>query len=86
MAEFRPRLNAAAILAVGAAFNFHAGHVKQAPRWMMKSGLEWLFRLSVEPKRLWRRYITGNPRFVLLVMGQLLRRRTASGLERTEDG
>jgi N-acetylglucosaminyldiphosphoundecaprenol N-acetyl-beta-D-mannosaminyltransferase len=73
VAEFRPRLNCAAILAVGAAFNFHAGHVRQAPRWMMKSGLEWLFRLMMEPKRLWRRYVIGNPRFVLLVIGQFYR-------------
>ncbi len=73
VAEFRPRLNAAVILAVGAAFNFHAGYVSQAPRWMMKIGLEWLFRLSVEPKRLWRRYLIGNLRFISLVIGQLLR-------------
>jgi len=75
VAEFRPRLNAAAILAVGAAFNFHAGHVLQAPRWMMKSGLEWLFRLGAEPKRLWRRYIIGNPRFICLVFGQFMHRK-----------
>ncbi|MDD3276571.1 MAG: WecB/TagA/CpsF family glycosyltransferase [Kiritimatiellales bacterium] len=73
VAEFRPRLNAAAILAVGAAFNFHAGHVLQAPRWMMKSGLEWLFRLGAEPKRLWRRYLIGNPRFILLTWRQICR-------------
>ncbi len=75
VAEFRPRLNAAAILAVGAAFNFHAGHVTQAPRWMMKSGLEWLFRLCVEPRRLWRRYIIGNPRFVCQTLKQWIRAR-----------
>jgi N-acetylglucosaminyldiphosphoundecaprenol N-acetyl-beta-D-mannosaminyltransferase len=74
VAEFRPRLNCAAILAVGAAFNFHAGHVVQAPRWMMRSGLEWLFRLGAEPKRLWRRYLIGIPRFIGLVAGQLLYR------------
>jgi N-acetylglucosaminyldiphosphoundecaprenol N-acetyl-beta-D-mannosaminyltransferase len=73
VAEFRPRLDCAAILAVGAAFNFHAGHVRQAPRWMMKSGLEWLFRLLVEPKRLWRRYIIGNPRFVFQTLKQWIR-------------
>ena len=73
VAEFRPRLNCAAILAVGAAFNFHAGHVRQAPRWMMKSGLEWLFRLWVEPKRLWRRYIIGNPRFIFQTFKQVIR-------------
>jgi N-acetylglucosaminyldiphosphoundecaprenol N-acetyl-beta-D-mannosaminyltransferase len=76
VAEFRPRLHCAAILAVGAAFNFHAGHVKQAPRWMMKSGLEWVFRLCSEPKRLWRRYIIGNPRFLMLTWRQFLSRET----------
>ena len=50
VAKFQPKLNANALLAVGAAFNFHAGEVKQAPRWMMKCSLEWLFRLWVEPK------------------------------------
>lgn len=75
VAEFRPRLHCAAILAVGAAFNFHSGHVRQAPRWMMHSGLEWLFRLCIEPRRLWRRYLIGNVRFVLLAAGQLLRSR-----------
>jgi len=76
VAEFRLRLEAAAILAVGAAFNFHAGHVRQAPRWMMKNGLEWLFRLWVEPKRLWRRYIIGNPRFVFQTFKQVIRARS----------
>ncbi|MFA5688384.1 MAG: WecB/TagA/CpsF family glycosyltransferase [Kiritimatiellales bacterium] len=73
VAEFQPELNAAAVIAVGAAFNFHAGEIPQAPRWMMRSGLEWLFRLGAEPKRLWRRYLIGNPRFILLVGGKLLR-------------
>jgi N-acetylglucosaminyldiphosphoundecaprenol N-acetyl-beta-D-mannosaminyltransferase len=57
---------------VGAAFNFHAGHVRQAPRWMMRSGLEWLFRLMMEPKRLWRRYVIGNPRFLMQTCKQWL--------------
>lgn len=67
MARFRPRIEAPAMIAVGAAFNFHAGHVRQAPRWMMRCGLEWLFRLAMEPCRLWRRYLLGIPRFVWLV-------------------
>ena len=70
VSEFRPRLDAAALLAVGAAFNFHAGHIRQAPRWMMRSGLEWLFRLCLEPRRLWRRYIIGNPRFIIQTLRQ----------------
>jgi len=70
MANFRQRLEAPVLIAVGAAFNFHAGHVRQAPRWMMRCGLEWFFRLCMEPRRLWRRYLIGIPRFVWLVLRQ----------------
>jgi N-acetylglucosaminyldiphosphoundecaprenol N-acetyl-beta-D-mannosaminyltransferase len=75
MADHRPRLTAAALLGVGAAFDFHTGRVRQAPRWMMGAGLEWLFRLIQEPRRLWRRYLVYNPRFVFHVILQLLRLR-----------
>ncbi len=68
------RINAV-MLGVGAAFDFLAGTKPQAPRWMQRSGLEWLFRLSTEPKRLWRRYLQQNPRFVVLAIAQLLRAR-----------
>jgi N-acetylglucosaminyldiphosphoundecaprenol N-acetyl-beta-D-mannosaminyltransferase len=54
------------LLGVGAAFDFHSGCVRQAPRWMMRAGLEWLFRLTQEPRRLWRRYLILNPWFVWL--------------------
>lgn len=60
------------VLAVGAAFDFIAGTKPQAPKWMQSSGLEWLFRLSTEPKRLWRRYLLGNPAFLLLLTAELL--------------
>ncbi len=70
--EFRPLLDVPVLIAVGAAFNFHAGVVRQAPRWMMRFGLEWLFRLVMEPRRLWRRYLLGNPRFLLLLLHQWL--------------
>lgn len=60
-------------LGVGAAFDFHSGRVRQAPKWMQDRGLEWLFRLAVEPRRLFRRYATQNPRFVALAGAQLLR-------------
>lgn len=73
MARFRPMLSAPALIAVGAAFDFHAGRVRQAPRWMQRSGLEWFFRLTQDPRRLWKRYLVGNPRFVYLVARQLLR-------------
>lgn len=72
VARFRPLLEAPVLLAVGAAFDFHAGRVRQAPRWMQRSGLEWLFRLTQDPRRLWKRYVVGNPRFVYLVLRQLL--------------
>lgn len=58
-------------LGVGAAFDFHAGKVKQAPAWMQDRGLEWLFRLAVEPRRLWKRYLYNNPRFAVLAAMQL---------------
>jgi N-acetylglucosaminyldiphosphoundecaprenol N-acetyl-beta-D-mannosaminyltransferase len=51
-------------VAVGAAFDFISGHKRQAPAWMGRAGLEWLFRLGAEPRRLWRRYLLGNAQFV----------------------
>ena len=59
------------MLGVGAAFDFYAGNVKEAPEWMGNLGLEWLFRFKQEPRRLWRRYLILNPRFVLLALMQL---------------
>ncbi|HVW19534.1 MAG TPA: WecB/TagA/CpsF family glycosyltransferase [Solirubrobacteraceae bacterium] len=64
MARMRDRLDAPVLVGVGAAFDFHAGLVAQAPPWMQRIGLEWLFRLSREPRRLWRRYARYNPLFV----------------------
>jgi N-acetylglucosaminyldiphosphoundecaprenol N-acetyl-beta-D-mannosaminyltransferase len=64
MERMRPRLAAPLLVGVGAAFDFHAGLVSQAPPWMQRSGLEWLYRLSREPRRLWRRYARYNPLFV----------------------
>ena len=75
MADMRPLLKAPVRVAVGAAFPFHAGKVPQAPRWMQRACLEWLYRLCAEPRRLWRRYLVGNPRFLLLVLRQILTRR-----------
>jgi N-acetylglucosaminyldiphosphoundecaprenol N-acetyl-beta-D-mannosaminyltransferase len=62
----------AVMLGVGAAFDFHTGRVRQAPGWMQVAGLEWLFRLLMDPKRLWKRYARHNPRFVALFLLQLL--------------
>jgi N-acetylglucosaminyldiphosphoundecaprenol N-acetyl-beta-D-mannosaminyltransferase len=71
MASHRDRLPVV-LIGVGAAFDFVAGTKAQAPRWMRRSGLEWLFRLADEPRRLWRRYLYNNPRFVLLFLRQLI--------------
>jgi N-acetylglucosaminyldiphosphoundecaprenol N-acetyl-beta-D-mannosaminyltransferase len=75
MHEMRPLLAAPLMVGVGAAFDFHAGIVSQAPSWMQRNGLEWIYRLSREPKRLWRRYLTQNPRFVVGFVRQYLRER-----------
>ena len=72
MAEHLGRIQVPVMLGVGAAFDFHAGLKTQAPRWMQRSGLEWLFRLASEPKRLWKRYLVNNPLFVWLVLLQIL--------------
>lgn len=72
MADQRGRIPAV-MLGVGAAFDFLSGAKPQAPRWMMRAGLEWLFRLITEPRRLWARYLKQNPRFVMRFTAQLLR-------------
>lgn len=71
MADHRGRVKSV-MVGVGAAFDFFAGSKPQAPRWMMPLGLEWLFRLVTEPRRLWKRYLKHNPRFVLFFTLQLL--------------
>ena len=62
----------AVMLGVGAAFDFHAGVKPQAPAWMQKTGLEWLFRLLTEPRRLWKRYLQHNPRFIALAIADIV--------------
>lgn len=71
MAEYLDELDVTLMVGVGAAFDFHSGRVKQAPRWMQRSGLEWFYRLCQEPGRLWRRYFRNNPLFVARVVLQL---------------
>jgi N-acetylglucosaminyldiphosphoundecaprenol N-acetyl-beta-D-mannosaminyltransferase len=73
MARMRGRLDAPVLVGVGAAFDFHAGLVPQAPDALQRLGLEWAFRLVQEPRRLWRRYLRYNPRFVLGFLRQYLR-------------
>ncbi len=71
MAEHRGKVSVV-MIGVGAAFDFHAGLKPQAPAWIQKIGLEWLFRLITEPRRLWKRYLYHNPRFVALAIADLL--------------
>lgn len=75
VAAHRDRLEAPALLAVGAAFDFHAGRKKRAPRWMQRTGTEWLFRLLSEPRRLAGRYTKTNLAFIRLVLGERSRAR-----------
>lgn len=70
MAEYLQKLDVTLMFGVGAAFDFHAGKVRQAPRWMQRAGLEWLFRLCSEPRRLWKRYLKNNPLFLLRIFWQ----------------
>lgn len=72
MAAHRPEITTPVMIGVGAAFDFHAGVKPQAPLWMQRSGLEWLFRLLTEPKRLWKRYFYIIPSFTILVLLQIL--------------
>jgi N-acetylglucosaminyldiphosphoundecaprenol N-acetyl-beta-D-mannosaminyltransferase len=73
MFEHRRAFPGITMIGVGAAFDFHAGHMRQAPRWMQRLGLEWFFRLGAEPRRLWRRYLLVTPRFLPLWLIQRLK-------------
>ena len=83
MHEHRDRLPLVQ-LGVGAAFDFLAGTKRQAPAILQRAGLEWLFRLATEPRRLWRRYLRHNPRFVVLFGAQVVRARLG-GRRRSQD-
>ena len=75
MAQYWQKLGATLFFGVGAAFDFHAGRMRQAPLWMRRHGLEWLFRLCCDPARLWKRYLKNNPLFILRAFCQLTRLR-----------
>ena len=64
------KLNAGHICCIGAVFDFYAGSVKRAPKWMINLGLEWLYRLLKEPKRMWKRYLIGNSKFILYILNR----------------
>jgi len=72
MAQYLPKLDTTLMFGVGAAFDFHSGKISQAPCWMQRSGLEWFYRLFTEPRRLWRRYLLNNPKFLYKITLQLL--------------
>jgi N-acetylglucosaminyldiphosphoundecaprenol N-acetyl-beta-D-mannosaminyltransferase len=76
MAEYLPLLDTKLMVGVGAAFDLHTGRMKDCDDWIKRSGLQWLHRLCQEPRRLWKRYLTNNPKFLLAIAGQL------SGLKR----
>ena len=75
MARMRDRLDVPVMCGVGAAFDFHAGRVSMAPRWMQDRGLEWIYRIAQEPRRLLPRYLWFNPRFVMSFARQLIAER-----------
>lgn len=71
MSQNREKIPVPVMIGVGAAFDFNSGRSAQAPHWMRENGLEWLFRLSIEPKRLWRRYLISIPKAASLVLLEL---------------
>ncbi len=73
MAEMAPLLPGTVLIGVGAAFDFHSGLKQQAPLWIQRSGMEWAFRLACEPRRLWRRYLFNNTRFVSMLVSEHVR-------------
>jgi N-acetylglucosaminyldiphosphoundecaprenol N-acetyl-beta-D-mannosaminyltransferase len=79
MLRLRPLLEAPVLCGVGAAFDFHADRISQAPRWMQDRGLEWIYRIAQEPRRLLPRYLESNPRFAAAVARQYLRERRGAG-------
>ena len=83
MAEVSPQIPAV-LIGVGAAFDIHAGLLRQAPPWLQRLGLEWAFRLAMEPRRLWRRYLWHNPRFMLAMICEEVGRRYSGKKEISE--
>ncbi len=79
IARHKAQLPPGVYFAIGAAFAFHAGLVSQAPAWMQKRGLEWVYRLATEPRRLWKRYVVYNTLFVWYLLTDARRNREKSG-------
>jgi len=72
MAEYLPKLDTKLMIGVGAAFDIHTGRIKDSPDWLQALGLQWAHRLCQEPRRLWKRYLYNNPRFLVRITSQLL--------------
>ncbi len=71
--RYADQLNGAVVWTVGALFDYVSGHIPRAPRWLADNGLEWIFRLAIEPTRMWRRYLIGNPIFLSRVVSEARR-------------
>jgi N-acetylglucosaminyldiphosphoundecaprenol N-acetyl-beta-D-mannosaminyltransferase len=80
------KINSAILMPVGAVFNFYSGNVKRAPQWMQRCGFEWFFRLLCEPKRLWKRYLYGNAKFIYLLLKELFMHNFIKKTEKDRSG
>jgi N-acetylglucosaminyldiphosphoundecaprenol N-acetyl-beta-D-mannosaminyltransferase len=78
--RYADRLDGAVVWTVGALFDYVSGHMPRAPRWLADNGFEWIFRLAIEPQRMWRRYLLGNPIFLTRVASEARRRRSPDQL------
>jgi N-acetylglucosaminyldiphosphoundecaprenol N-acetyl-beta-D-mannosaminyltransferase len=76
--RYADRLDGAVVWTVGALFDYVSGHTPRAPRWLADNGLEWIFRLAIEPRRMWRRYLLGNPAFLGKVLTEARRTQPVS--------
>ena len=72
MAEYIHKLDTTLMMGVGAAFDMHTGRIQDSPDWIKRAGLQWAHRLAQEPRRLWKRYLINNPRFIFKIAFQLL--------------
>ena len=81
--RYADQLDGAVVWTVGALFDYVSGHMPRAPRWLADNGFEWIFRLAIEPQRMWRRYLLGNPIFLTRVASEARRRRSPDGSART---
>jgi N-acetylglucosaminyldiphosphoundecaprenol N-acetyl-beta-D-mannosaminyltransferase len=72
MAQYLTKLDTKVMIGVGAAFDIHTGRIKESPEWLKATGFQWFHRMCQEPRRLWKRYLYNNPRFIVRITAQLL--------------